>query len=97
MKFEWDAAKAAANRRKHGVSFEEARTALDSQLAITNDDVVHSADENRERTFGLSNRNRVLVVITTRRAQTVRIISARRATSIEVDAYEKEIQKRFGG
>lgn len=96
MEFEWDAPKAAANRRKHGVSFEEASEVFGSALAITNDDVVHSTEEVRERTVGMSSRGRILVVITVRRPGVMRIISARKATVDEVAEYEKEIQTRFG-
>jgi uncharacterized DUF497 family protein len=96
VKFDWNPAKAAANRRKHGVSFEEAEKVFGNLLAITNTDPAHSDDEDRERTIGVSDKDRVLVVITTRRSGIMRIISARKATLGEVQAYEKEIQTRFG-
>lgn len=56
MEFEWDKVKEAANRRKHGVSFEEARDVLTHSLAITVADVAHSEREPRERTIGPSPR-----------------------------------------
>jgi uncharacterized DUF497 family protein len=52
MTFEWDARKAAANRRKHGMSFEDAVTVFLDPLAITFSDPDHSSEENREMTIG---------------------------------------------
>ena len=54
MRFEWDARKAAANLRKHGVPFEEAATALRDDLAITGRDPDHSGGEARYITFFVS-------------------------------------------
>ena len=54
MDFEWDAAKAAANLKKHGVTFEEASIALRDSLSATARDPDHSIDENRYVTFGMS-------------------------------------------
>lgn len=51
MKFEWDPAKAAANLRKHGVSFEEAVTAFKDDLCATARDLEHSVAEHRFITF----------------------------------------------
>lgn len=52
MTFEWDADKAAENRRKHGVSFEEATTLFGDPLALTYADPDHSVGEHRFLTFG---------------------------------------------
>jgi uncharacterized DUF497 family protein len=56
MEFEWDEKKAAANERKHRVTFAEAGTVFCDPLALTFDDPDHSADEDRYLTFGLSKR-----------------------------------------
>jgi uncharacterized protein len=60
MEFEWDAKKARANLRKHGVSFLEASTALRDPLSTTGRDPDHSDDEERFVTFGISARGRLL-------------------------------------
>jgi uncharacterized protein len=59
MKVTWDRRKAAANLKKHKVSFEEASTVLADPLAITGADPDHSIDEVRWITFGLSSRRRL--------------------------------------
>ncbi|MBI3117352.1 MAG: BrnT family toxin, partial [Candidatus Hydrogenedentes bacterium] len=65
MKVEWDPQKAKANLSKHRVSFEEAASALADPMAATGADPDHSVGEERYITFGLSNRQRLLVVIHT--------------------------------
>ena len=89
MDFEWDSAKAAANVRKHGVSFEEAVSALRDDLAATARDLEHSAAELRFITFGVSAYGRLLAVSHTERGNKIRIISARLATRTEREIYEK--------
>jgi uncharacterized protein len=89
MKCEWDAAKAASNLRKHGVSFEEAATALADDFSVTGADPEHSVGERRFVTFGMSNAERLLVVSHTERGDALRIISARRATKHERRIYEE--------
>ena len=86
--FEWDDPKAVSNLRKHGVSFDEAVTVFGDIMAITFSDTDHSESEDRSRTYGLSNKGRLLVVVHTERRNNVRIISARKATR-----YEKAIYK----
>jgi len=86
---EWDNRKAAANLRKHGVSFEEAVTALEDSLAVTYRDPDHSEEELRFLTFGLSSTGRILVVAHTEREEAIRLISARPATRSERRAYEE--------
>ena len=61
MQFEWDPAKAALNRRKHGVSFEEARSVFEDASAIEWFDAEHSVDEDRYITIGTSQRLRLLL------------------------------------
>lgn len=89
LKFEWDAAKAAANVAKHGVSFEEAATVFGDQLALTFNDPDYSSGEQRFITFGLSEKSRVLLVVNVERGRTIRIISARKATRHERAIYEQ--------
>jgi uncharacterized protein len=73
MKFEWNRAKAAANLRKHGVSFEEAATVFADVLSHVFPDVDHSDDETRFLLIGLSRSERVLVVFHTDRDDSVRV------------------------
>ncbi len=89
MTFEWDSAKAAANRRKHGVSFEEATTVfLDSQARVF-DDPDSGGTELRFLLVGLSAGRRVLVVVHVERREDLRIISARCATRDERRSLEE--------
>lgn len=88
--FEWDNAKAARNLRKHGVSFDEAVTLFGDAHAITFSETDHSESEDRSRTYGLSIRGRLLVVVHTERRNNIRIISARKATRYEKTIYEDE-------
>jgi uncharacterized DUF497 family protein len=89
VRFEWDARKAAANVRKHGVTFEEATTALRDPLAATGYDPDHAEEEDRFVTFGVSSDGRLLVVAHTDRGEGIRIISARLATRSERTIYEE--------
>ncbi|HTT39834.1 MAG TPA: BrnT family toxin [Burkholderiales bacterium] len=89
MRFEWDPRKAAANLRKHGVSFEEASTALRDDLALTGRDPDRSTGEPRYITFGVSSQGRLLVISHTDRGEVIRIISARAATKSERNIYEE--------
>ena len=89
MHFEWNPKKAAANRRKHGVTFEEASSALRDVFSATAHDPDHSDDEERFVTFGVSSRGRLLAVSHTDRGNAIRIISARLATTVERQIYEE--------
>jgi len=89
MDFEWDSAKAAVNFNKHGVSFEEAVSALKDDLAATARDLEHSVAEFRFITFGVSAHGRLLTVSHTERGNSIRIISARLATRTERKIYEE--------
>lgn len=89
MESEWDKKKATANLRKHGVSFEEASTALRDLLSATASDPDHSVGENRFVTFGVSSRGRLLVVSHAERGDRIRIIGARRAKKGERKIYEE--------
>jgi uncharacterized DUF497 family protein len=94
IQFEWDPAKAKMNLRKHGVAFREAATVLRDPLSITIFDPDHSDEEDRFITFGFSAAGRLLIVAHTERGERIRIISARRLTRAEREAYEQEIQRR---
>ena len=89
MRFEWNAQKAAANLRKHGVSFDEAASVFFDPLSATGDDPDHSVDERRFVTFGMSSSGQLLVVAHTVHDETVRIITARPATRAERGLYEE--------
>jgi uncharacterized protein len=91
VRFEWDAAKAQINLRKHGVSFELAITAFDDPFALLAPDEAHSTPaEIRERLIGESDKG-VLVIVFTKRltGQVYRLISARPANRRERKLYEE--------
>ncbi len=89
MHFEWDPKKATANQRKHGITFEEATSALRDVFSATAHDPDHSDDEERFVTFGVSSQGRLLTVSHTDRGNAIRIISARLATNTERQIYEE--------
>jgi len=87
VRFSWDARKAAANHRKHGVTFEEATTVFADPLALIVGDPMHA---DRAVIIGESALRRTLVtVFAERSASETRIISARRATRNERRRYEE--------
>jgi len=88
MHFEWDRAKADANRRKHRVSFDEAVSVFYDPLSATFPDPDSSRTEERLVTIGQSSRQRLLVVVHTEQGETIRIISARLATAHERKRHE---------
>ena len=89
LRFEWDAEKDRENRRKHGVSFEEARSVFYDEDAIEFFDDGHSEQEDRFLLLGVSSRLRVLMICHCLRAggDLIRIISARKATAAERKHY----------
>ena len=91
IRFEWDERKNATNRRKHGVSFEEARTVFYDDRAILTDDPDDDGNENRFVLLGLSAGLRTLVVCHCYREddEVIRIISARKAHREERRDYDK--------
>jgi len=92
IEFEWDETKAKRNERKHAVSFDEATTVFLDPLSATIPDPLHSGPgEERFVTMGLSARGNLLVVVHLDSDETIRIISARRATRTEHRNYEKTI------
>ena len=88
--FTWNAAKSAANVRKHGISFEDASTAFGDPHSITVPDPLHSAAESRFALIGATKRGLIVIVSHTERNDTVRIISARKATRHERATYEED-------
>lgn len=89
IKFEWDENKNRINQKKHGVSFDEAKTVFYDEEALVIDDPEHSEEEERFIILGLSSRANLLVVChCCRDSDTViRIISARKATRTETEYY----------
>jgi len=89
ISFEWDSSKAASNAKKHGVSFEEAKTVFYDEHALLISDPDHSTTEERFIIMGLSSTMRVLVVVHCFRksSSSIRVISARRAGTKEQQPY----------
>ena len=86
MDFEWDCQKAASNLKKHGIDFADVTEVLYDELAITIKDMISS--EERFITIGMDALARLLVVVYTWRQDSIRIISARKATSRERHIYQ---------
>ncbi len=91
MNFIWDDSKAAINWKKHKVRFEEAKTVFYDPLAKITEDPDHSDSENRSILFGHSQKSRLLFVVHIYfdEEDTVRIISARKATKREKKDFEE--------
>jgi uncharacterized DUF497 family protein len=89
IRFEWDERKNHENKRKHGVSFEEAQTVFLDENAIRYYDPDHSEDEDRFIMLGISFRLRILLVCHCFRSdeKVIRIVSARKANKKEAEAY----------
>jgi uncharacterized DUF497 family protein len=89
IRFEWDRAKASANLKKHGVSFEEAQTIFYDDFAVQFLDEEHSSKEDRFLMLGMSSEANLLLVCHCERAggEVIRIISARKATRSESKFY----------
>ena len=91
LRFEWDQRKNTQNKRKHGVSFEEAETVFLDDRALLLDDPDHSGREERLVLLGMSATLRMLVVCHCYRASghVIRLISARKATATERESYNQ--------
>ncbi len=90
MRFSWDPRKADSNLRKHKIAFDEAITVFNDPLAFIFDDMEHSEDASQRIIIVFSTLSRLtLVCFVERTEDTIRIISARRATKDEVKDYEK--------
>ena len=87
MEFEWDNAKAKANLRAHGISFELAKAVFKDPFAIELVDDRKDYGEERFVTIGMAEGKAILFVAFTEREECIRIISARRATKNEQDHY----------
>lgn len=89
QEFEWDDAKARRNVRRHRVPFVEAVSVFSDSRALTMLDQAHAEVEDRHVIVGMSDRGRILVVVYTHRARTIRIITAHRATRRERRSYDQ--------
>jgi uncharacterized protein len=87
--FEWDRTKAIQNEKKHGVFFSDSFAVFEDSNALTIDQNIDG--EERYVTVGMDGFGRILVVVYTWRDETIRIISARKATRSEVRQYEGEL------
>jgi uncharacterized DUF497 family protein len=90
LRFEWDPSKSRSNAAKHRVTFEEARSAFADPNGLVIDDPDHSEDEERFILLGLSYGMRLLVVSHVFRQESIRIISARKATPREATMYQRK-------
>jgi hypothetical protein len=90
IKFEWDSAKAAANFKKHQISFDEAKSVFYDEFAVQFFDAEHTADEDRFLMLGISSGAKLLIVChcERERGEVIRIISARKATKRESAFYQ---------
>jgi len=94
IRFEWNSAKAASNLRKHGVSFDEAKSVFYDDFAVQFYDTDNSnPGEDRFLMLGLSSESRILIVCHCERddGNTIRVISARKATRKERKFYEGDV------
>jgi len=91
LQFEWDPRKAKVNLAKHGVSFEEAMTVFGDLLARIFDDEEHSEDEKREIIIGHSIQQHLVLLSFTCVEDTIRLLSARKATRRERKDYEENV------
>jgi uncharacterized DUF497 family protein len=89
LQFEWDSNKAQLNKKKHGITFEEASTIFGDSLSITIHDPAHSIGEDRFVTIGTSANGKLIVAVHTERDDIIRIISARNANRNERRQYEQ--------
>lgn len=89
LNFEWDANKSASNIKKHGISFDEAKTVFTDEYARLIGDPDNSDDEDRFLLLGTSIDSKLLVVChCVREAESIRLISARKADKQERKIYE---------
>jgi uncharacterized DUF497 family protein len=90
IKFEWDQSKAASNKKKHGVSFDEAQSVFYDEFAVQFFDEESSESEDRFLMLGFSDEARLLIVCHCERepGNIIRIISARKATKNEGKYYQ---------
>jgi uncharacterized DUF497 family protein len=96
MNYEWDPAKNLENIRKHKVSFEQAKIALEDPYRLNFYDEAHSLNEDRYIVFGSAEGRILFVSIVCVDENTIRIISARRANKNEMEAYDENCSLFFG-
>ena len=91
IKFEWNTAKALINIKKHGVSFDEAKSVFFDEFAVQFFDQENSTNEDRFLMLGMSNETNLLLVCHCERddGNTIRVISARKATKNESKNYQR--------
>ncbi|WP_353519099.1 BrnT family toxin [Thalassotalea sp. SU-HH00458] len=91
IKFEWDAAKAATNLKKHGISFDEAKSVFFDEFAVQFFDQENSVTEDRFLMLGMSNETNLLLICHCERddGNSIRVISARKATKNESKNYQR--------
>jgi uncharacterized DUF497 family protein len=94
LTFEWDEKKADENLRKHGVSFDEAKTVFNDPFSVTIYDPDHSSNEQRYVDIGLSLKGRLIVLSYSERGETIRLISSRKATRKEQRDYEEKKEEQ---
>ena len=90
MRFEWDDAKAAANLRKHRVSFDEATEVFSDPHALENEDSEHSYEGPRVNAVGYPATRMLFVIFILRRGDVIHIVSARTSTPSERRMYEEQ-------
>jgi uncharacterized DUF497 family protein len=86
--YEWDLVKAAANRTKHGIDFADVVGVFEDDRSLTIEDA--STNEERYKTLGTDFMGRLLVVVYAYRGDRIRLVSARKATAPQRDAYERK-------
>ena len=93
VEFDWDPEKEKRNLRNHGISFEEAKSVFYDDFARQFFDETHSEDEDRFLLLGMSSKSRILLVChcELESADSIRLISARKATTKERSLYEGPI------
>jgi len=92
LSFEWDIGKATGNERKHDATFDEASTVFADPLSMVIPDPLHSENEERFILIGNSHKGRILTVVHIERVDSIRIISARKATKNERSYYESNTE-----
>jgi uncharacterized protein len=92
VEFEWDAEKAKYNKATHHIDFRKALTVFADPFARIFDDEEHSEEEPREIIIGHSVKGRLILVCFTVRDKRIRIISGRKATSLERKDYEENVR-----
>ena len=93
VRFEWSLSKAQTNQSKHGVSFDEAKSIFYDEFAVQFFDNNNSLEEDRFLMLGMSDQSKLLLVChCIREEETIRIISARKATKNESKLYPRGVQ-----